>query len=95
MTAKEPTPAQKALRQRIASLSGRIAANRRAAAPGYDGKAATAPAKTAYWGKLMAEVDPNEELPEDERLARAKRLWQVRMDEGKLKRARNALRKAG
>jgi hypothetical protein len=83
-----------ALRRRIARLSGRSAANRRQACPGYDGIAATSAAKAAFWAKLMHEVDPEEKLPLDERLHKAKLLWRSRMDEAKLVKARKALRRA-
>ena len=86
---------REAVRSRIASIAGRIAANKRVATPGYDGRQATRPATTAYWQKLEAEVDPEGRLPPGERLARAKKLFLVKMDEGKLKKAQSQLRKAG
>jgi hypothetical protein len=88
------TPRQLALRQRIASISGRIAANRRIAQPDYDGRAATRAATDAYWLRLDAEVDPQGLLDTGTRRAKAKKLFQARMLEGQLKRAQKALRKA-
>jgi hypothetical protein len=91
----ELTPKQRALRQRIASLSGRIGATARTMKEGYDGKEAMRPATEAYWLKLEAECDPRHELGADERRAKAKKLWQTRMLAGQLKRAQKALKKAG
>lgn len=91
----ELSPRRKALRSRIASLAGRVGAASRIAKAGYDGKEATKPASAAYWNKLMDQCDPQHELEPDERMAKAKQLWQLNMQKAQLKRARAALRKAG
>lgn len=87
-------PDRDTLRRRIASLTGRISANKRVAQPHYDGREATRPAKEALWARLDAEVDPDCLLMPDERRAKAKKLWQARMDEGKLKKAQRQLKRA-
>jgi hypothetical protein len=66
-------------------LRARLAAHARAAAPTYDGAAATAPATAGYWAKLEAEVDPAGQLAPAARRTKARRLWQSRMDAGKLR----------
>ena len=91
----ELSPQRKALKQRIASLAGRVGATARTLQPGYDPKEAVRPATEGYWLKLDSEVDPRHELPADERRAKAKRLWRMKMEQAKLKRAQAALRKAG
>jgi hypothetical protein len=90
----ELSPRQRALRSRISSLAGRIAANKRVAQADYDGRAATRPASEAYWLRLDSEVDPRGELEPSVRREKAKKLWQSRMLEGQLRRAQKALRKA-
>jgi hypothetical protein len=90
----ELSPQRKALRQRIASLSGKVGAARRQSKPGYSGLEATRPATEAFWTKRMDRVDPNHALMPDERMRLAKKLWQAEMNLAKLQRAQAELRKA-
>lgn len=92
---KELTPKQKALRQRIAVMSGRIGGVSRTLRPGYDGREATKPATEAYWARLEAEVDPDGVMSADKRRREAKKLWRLRMEQAQLKRAQAQMRKAG
>lgn len=89
----ELSPERRALLQRIASISGKIGSHKRCSQPGYNGKEATAKAQAAFWAKLMAEVDPDEQMAPDERMVAAKHLWKSKMLQGQLKRAQNQLKK--
>lgn len=87
-----------AARKRLKTLRAKAAARKRVAAPGYDGRKATQACRAGFWARLMAEVDPTQELPEHERLDKAKVLFQARMYEAKadkLARSIRAQRKAG
>lgn len=91
----EMSPKQRALRQRIASVSGKLGAARRQSKPDYDPREATAKARSARWAKLLAAVDPDAKMTEEEREEKAGKLWRSQMLEGQLKRAQKELRKAG
>lgn len=52
------------------SLRGKIGAY--AAHARHGGRAMTAKARKAAWERFLDQVDPNRELPEDERIKRAK-----------------------
>ena len=67
--ARDLTPAERTLRARLGAYS-------RIAAADYNGVEATRSAKSAYWAKYYAEVDPAAELPFAEHEQKAKAAWQ-------------------
>jgi hypothetical protein len=64
-------------------LHGQIGALKRASAPDYDGRKATAAATRGRQAALERAVDPDGVLPEAERLAKAARLRQQQLVEGR------------
>lgn len=79
------TPAQRALR-------ARIAANSRVSDPNYDGRKATASATHGYWQRYYDRVDPDRTLSPEARDRKAKAAWQSDMDRAKLARSKKRKR---
>ena len=76
------------------SLAGRIGAY--ALHSQYDSKEITQAARTAFLAKFIAQVDPNLELPEEERLRRAEHALREHMARLAMKSAKaRAAKKAG
>lgn len=80
------SPAERAARARIAAHT------RWAKEP--DRVAATAPGRRAAFEKLLDEVDPERQLPEAERLKRAKNAQQAHLERIRLAASRNRRRNA-
>lgn len=70
------------------SRRARIAALARTTQPGYDGRAATQKARDARLARYCAQVDPDNSLPEEERIRRANKAWRADCERGKLQASR-------